>query len=168
MAQHKKDGSKSLTIKQLVARFYTSKFNRDNLHDPAPNEDINNSMKYRLYNKTDVLELMRIFIDFLEYTFVTDNISKIMLSKDLAMRRETKMPRIKRANKCDITNRKIDDGLKEGELYLTRGKYVWYLDFGGELLESLRKLRDVDPVIIDKKKELQKEIEERNKLEKCK
>lgn len=165
VAQHRKDGSKSLTLKQLVGIFYTSRFNRDNFHDPAPGEDINHSIKYRMYNKSDVLELMRIFVDFLEDAFISENISKIMLSKELVLRRETRMPRIKRANQCDITNRKSDDGLKVGELYVTRGKYIWYLDFDGELLEKSRKIRDADPEIIKKKKELLKEIDERNKLD---
>ena len=133
-----KSGSRSITINKLVDMFYTSKFNRDNLHDPAEGEDINNSRKYRLYNKKDVKELMSLFCEFFQYALIEENLAKIYITKDITLVRDTTMPRLKYANGFD--EQYNPELCKAGEWYVTNGRYNWKLWIEGDTFKALREI----------------------------
>ena len=157
------NGAKKWTLNSLVDRFYTSRFNRDNLHDPAEGEDIDNSRLYRLYNKSDVKELMHIFFEYFEWVVSEENLCKVYLTKNMSFIRETRLPTVKRANIVDEI--RSPNRAKAGELYVTRGKYLWTIYFSGEPHEKQRELQFSDPEFIAKYEELQKKVDERKKIE---
>lgn len=161
---NKKNGSQYWTLNALVDRFYTSRFNRDNMHDPAVGEDIDNSRLYRIYNKRDVKELLHIFFDFFEWVINEENLGKIYLTDNLTLVRESKMPTIRRANIVDVL--RSPDRAKEGELYVSRGKYLWTLFFSGEAFSRMRDLQFQDPEFKERYDSLEKEANERNRIEK--
>lgn len=161
MATNKRNGSKEWTIGQLVDRFYTSRFNRDNLFDPKPGEDIENSIKHRLYNKSDVKELMKVFAEFFIWAINAENIGKIYLSKEVVLVRESKLPRLKKANNIDAQY--LGDKVEPGKYYITDGRYAWLLWLTGDTFKKMQELRALDPEFIAAKEQLLPEMEERNK-----
>ena len=162
--QNKKNGSQYWTLNSLVDRFYTSRFNRDNMHDPAEGEDIDNSRMYRIYNKSSIKELLHTFFDFFEWVINEENLGRIYLSENMTLMRESKMPQIRRANIVDVL--RSPDRAKEGELYVTRGKYIWTLFLSGNAFSRMRELQFRDPEFKEKYDELEIEAAERNKMEK--
>lgn len=162
----KKNGSTFWTLKELVGRFYKSRFNRDNMHDPKENENIDNSMYYRLYTKGDILEIVQNFAQFLEWVIIEENIGRIYLTDNIKIKRESKMPNIRRANIIDQIKTKGRATI--GEQYVTHGRYDWVLEITGDPWYQLRQIQEKDPEFIAKREELQKVVEERNRNEKAK
>ena len=160
----KKNGSEYWTINALVDRFYTSRFNRDNLHDPSPGEDIKNSRSHRLYNKSDIHDIAHLFSEFIEWVLPEENISKLYLSDNLTLVRKTRYPKIKRANSVDAS--RLNGKVQIGELYVTRGKYYWVVETGSDFTQIMYDLKNKDPEVAAKYAELEKEVEERNRIEK--
>ena len=158
---NKKNNSQYWTLNTLVDRFYTSRFNRDNMHCLNAGEDIDNSRAYRVYNKGDVKELIQLFTDYLAWVINAENVSKIRLSEDIALIRETKTPKLKRANIVDeiITNGRV----KAGQLYVTNGKYAWTMFLSGDTYEKMTELTTKDPELARLREEAQKRLEERIK-----
>ena len=164
--QDKKNGSYFWTLKELVRRFYKSRFNRDNYNDPKENENIDDSIYYRLYAKSDLLEIIENFMDFLEWVIVEENISRVYLTRNMKLVRESKMPLIRRANIIDQI--KTKGRATAGEQYVTHGRYDWVVETSGELWHKLKEIQEKDPEFIAKREELEKVVEERNKNEKAK
>lgn len=162
----KKNGSKYITLSKLVDMFYVSHFNRDNLHDLLDGEEYDNSRKYRLYNKVDVKELVDLFLEFFEWAINAKNISKIYLTRDITLIRESTLPRIKYATEMDVAC--TPDDCKVGEYYITRGKYMWRLWIEGDTFQKMKELWQKDPEFINKREELTPELEEKNKNAKSK
>lgn len=159
----KKNGSKYWTLNRLVDRFYYSRFNRDNLHDPAEGEDINNSRSHRLFNKTDIKELLHLFFDYMEWAIPEENLSRIYLTDNMMLERTSRLPTVRRANIVDEIKTKGEK--KSGELYVTYGRYIWTVEMTGDLWERQREVQAKDPEFIAKREELQKSVEERNRNE---
>ena len=164
--QDKKNGSYFWTLKELIRRFYKSRFNRDNYNDPKENENIDDSIYYRLYAKSDLLEIIENFMDFLEWAIVEENISRVYLTKNIKLVRVSKMPLIRRANIIDEI--KTKGRAKAGKQYVTHGRYDWVLEISGEPWYQLKKIQEKDPEFIAKREELEKVVEERNKNEEAK
>lgn len=162
---NKKNGSLYVTLGHLIDMFYVSRFNRDNKHDPAKDEDIDNSYKYRIYNKSDVKELMKLFMDFFEWVINEKNIGKIYLSKNLTLLRDVTLPRIKYANAMDA---KYNPECTEGEYYITHGRYEWRLWLDNEAYDKMREIVVKDPELIKRTEELIPLLEEKNKNAKSK
>lgn len=162
--QNKKNGSQYLTIGEMGDMFYRSRFNHDPLCDFEEGEDPDDSSRHRLYNKKDVKAVMKAFFDFFGWAITEKNISRVYLSSDLTLMRESRFPRIKRANNADVLRKQ--GSVKAGELYLTQGKYSWLLWTEGEVMENLKKLQETDPEFIAAREEKQKELDERIKNEK--
>lgn len=162
----KKNGSIYITLNKLVDMFYVSRFNRDNLHDPAEGEDIDNSYKYRIYNKKDVKEMLAIFAEFFGWAINEKNISKLYITKDITLYRESVPPKIKYATKMDEVFKHGE--VKAGDYYLTPGKYMWRLWIEGDTLDRMRELQESDSEFIRIKEELTPEMEEKNKNAKSK
>lgn len=159
----KKNGSKYWTLNRMVDRFYYSRFNRDNLHDPAEGEDIDNSRTHRLFNKTDIKELLHLFFDYMEWVIPEENVSKIYFTENMMLNRSSRLPTIRRSNIVDQI--KTKGQRKIGELYVTNGRYVWTMEMTGSLWERHRDVQAKDPEFIAKREELQKIVEERNRNE---
>lgn len=161
------NGSHYWNLNQLAHRFYYSRFNRDNMHDPKEGEDINNSRMYRLYNKSDIKELLHSFAEFLEWVIPEENLGKIYLTDNMVLVRRTQYPYIKRANDviAAATQRGGREPMISGRSYIFSGKYVWNLDMSGELAEKMEEVMSKDPQFMAFKEKLQKELEERNKKE---
>lgn len=157
----RKNGSQYITLNKLVDMFYTSRFNRDNMHDVAEGEDIDNSIKHRIYNKKDVKEMLAIFAEFFEWAINSKNISKLYITKNITLYRESVPPKIKYATKMDEVFKHGE--VKAGDYYITPGKYLWRLWVEGEALDEMRKLQDTDSEFIRIKEELTPEMEEKNK-----
>lgn len=157
---NKNNGSRYFTLNSLVDRFYTSRFNRDNKHGLSEGEDIDNSKIHRIYNKGDVKDLLHSFFDFFEWVINAENISKVYLTRNLLLERESKMPTVRRANIVDEL--RSPNRAKAGELYVTRGKYIWTLWLSGDAYEKMRELQHKDPEYMAKYAELQKSVDERN------
>ena len=155
-----KSGGLYVTLNQLVKMFYVSRFNRDNMHDPAENEDIDNSRKYRIYNLVDVKELLNVFIEFCEWAFNEKNISRLYLSPNLTLNRESLGPKLKYAT--GLEEMYTNMGYKNGEYYITDGKYNWVLNVKGEPYTKMKELWLKDPVFAQKKEELRPIMEEKN------
>ena len=160
------NGSKYVTLRQLVKKFYVSRFNRDNMHDPAEGEDINNSRKYRIYNMCDVQELLETFISYCEWAVNEENISRINLSTNLILIRESVDPKLKYVTALDSMYTRKD--CEKGQYYITDGRYDWTLCVKGEPLTKMKELWMKDPTFIKKKEELKPIMEERNKNAKSK
>lgn len=150
-----------VTMGKLVDMYFVSRFNRDNLHDPAEGEDIDNSRLHRIYNKKDIKELMSSFCEFFEWVINEKDISKIYISKNMSLIRESSPPRLKYATKFDeiCTNNQC----KAGEYYITNGRYNWKLWVEGETFEKMKNLWMRDPEFIRMREELVPEMEEKNK-----
>ena len=146
--------------------FYTSRFNRDNLHDPAEGEDIDNSYKYRIYNKSDIKELMTHFLPFFEWAINAKNLSRIYLTDDITLIREATPPRIKYATTMD--EKYAPGQCKAGEYYITNGRYSWKMWVEGETFERMRDLWMEDPEYTEIRDKLIPEMEEKNKNAKSK
>lgn len=151
---------KRYTIKQLVGRFYRSKYNRDYDVPLAEGEDENDSMKSRIYNKSDIKDLLELFIRFFEWVLVEDNIENVHLSKNMSLMRQAELPKIKMANVVD--KRILGDKVEVGKYYATKGKYSWKLWISNELFQSMAELWEGDPDRQRKIQELAEEIEKRN------
>lgn len=163
---NKKNGSQYWTLNNLVDKFYTSKFNRDNMHDPAPGEDINDSRLYRIYNKSDVKDLIHLLADYFEWAIGEENVSKLYITDNITLERETRLPTVRRANIVDELRspERVKTGeIKAGKLYVTRGKYAWVMNLTGGTFQKMRELQYKDPEFIEKYEELQKSVDERNK-----
>lgn len=160
MPINKKNGSRYVSIKQLVDIFYTSRFNRDQYHGLAEGEDIDNSRLYRLYNKSDLLELMELLAQFFEWAIIEKNIGKIYITKDLCLIRESSKPRLKKANFIDV--QRLGDKVEDGKYYITSGKYKYSLFFTDEAFERLKKLQENDIEFIQTIEELKPLLEEKN------
>lgn len=160
------NGSNYFTLKELISKFYKSKFNRDNCHDLGKNEDINNSARYRLYAKSDIAEIIQNFAEYIEWAIVEENIGRVCFTKDIRLARKSKLPVIKTANK--LGQRLTNGRSSAGEQFVTHGKYIWRLEITGELRKRLKEVENNDPEIKARREELQKEVEERNKNEKAK
>ena len=160
---NKKNGSQYWFLNRLIDRFYTSRFNRDSLCGLEEGEDIDNSRKNRLYNKSDVKEVLELFFKYLEWVIPEENIGKIYLSDCIEIERCPSLPRIKKANIVDVIM--SNNRAKEGELYITYGKYNWRLNVTGEMFDRLREVQEKDPEFIERREELQKALDERNKNE---
>lgn len=158
---NKKNGSMYVTRNHLVDMFYVSRFNRDNLHDLVEGEDIDNSRHYRLYNKSDVKELMSLFFSFFEWVINAKNLSKIYLTDDITLIRESTLPRVKYATMVDEQH--MPDECRAGEYYITRGRYIWRLWIEGETFQKMKELYSVDPEFIKLREDLIPEMEEKNK-----
>lgn len=158
---NKENGSQYWTLNYLGHRFYYSKFNRDNLHDLKEGEDINYSRMYRLYNKTDIKELLHHLADYLEWALVEENLGKIYITDNIELVRKPVLPYVRRANQIEEIVTK--GGRKAGICYLNSGKYTYQLTVAGDLEEKLADLAEKDPQFIKKKEELQSVLEERNK-----
>ena len=157
----RKEGQYYLTLGQFVDFFYTSRFNRDNLHGLAEGEDIDNSIKHRIYNKKDVKELLEVIGEFLEWLIIEKNVARIRISKDITIMRETTLPRIKYATGLD--ERYTSNECKEGEYYITNGRYNWTLRIEGETFEKMRDKWKNDPNLVKIKEDLVPELEEKNR-----
>ena len=162
----KKNGSRFITLSQLVDMFYVSRFNRDNLHDLVEGEDIDNSRKYRIFNKADVKELMEVFCDFFEWVINAKNIGKIYITKDISLVRESTLPRLKYATGMDEVY--LPNECKAGEYYITHGRYMWRLWIEGDTFQKMKELWMKDPEFLKTREELTPEMEERNKNAKSK
>ena len=162
----KKNGSSYVTLNQMADMFYVSRFNRDNLHDPAEGEDINDSRKYRIYNKKDVKELLAVFAEFFQWVINEKNISKIYFSKDITMVRESTPPKIKYATGMDEVY--LPGECKAGEYYITTGRYVWRFWVEGETFQKMRELWKNDSEFLRIKEELTPVMEEKNRNVKAK
>lgn len=127
---------KRLSFNQFVDKFYRSKFNRDDREDLREGEDINNSSKYRLYSKDDVIELLTMLEKYLEWFLVNEDYDYIYLSKNLVLYRDLDFPRIKKANIYDV-NICAKDDVKEGDFYVTHGRYNWMFLTANEIKKSL-------------------------------
>lgn len=160
--RNKKNGSRYVTLSQLVDMFYVSRFNRDNLHGLDEGEDIDNSRKHRIYNKSDVKELMEIFFEFFEWAVNEKNIGKIYMTKNISFIRNSIMPRLKYATKMDEICL-YGGGCKAGEYYITNGRYTWQMYVEGDMYQKMKELWEKDPEFVQKKKELIPELEEKNK-----
>lgn len=163
----KKNGSRYVTLSQLVDMFYVSRFNRDNLHGLDEGEDIDNSRKHRVYNKSDVKELMIVFMEFFEWVVNEKNLGKIYLSDNVTLVRESTPPRIKYATKMDELC-KPEGGCKAGEYYVTCGRYVWQMWLEGDAFKKMKELWMKDPEFTDIREKLIPEMEEKNKNAKSK
>ena len=148
------------SLKNLVHRFYTSRFNREPDCDLAEGEDIDNSRKFRMYNKGEVLELLELFCDFFQWVIVEENISKVYLSKDIYLIRESILPRVKRATQVDCIC--VGGDLNIGDYYVTHGKYTWKMWIGGDVYKRLKELASKDPQMIELRKEFDVIAEEKN------
>lgn len=155
-----KNGSIYISMNHLVDMFYTSRFNRDNMHDLAEGEDIDNSTKHRIYNKGDVKELMSLFGEFFEWAINAKDLGRIYLSKDTMLVRETVLPRVKYATVMDEYH--LPGECKAGEYYITPGRYTWKLWVTGEPFKEMKNLWLRDPEILKRKEELIPEMEEKN------
>ena len=158
---NQKNGSKYFTLNRLVDRFFKSRFNRDNLHDAAEGEDVNNSKLYRLYNKQDLLDISQLFAEFFEWVLNEENISRLYISNDLTLIRESTLPRVKYATPVD--EMQLPGECKAGEYYITRGRYIWRMWVEGETFEKMKELSRRDPEFIKIREELIPEMEEKNK-----
>lgn len=161
MSHNKKNGSIMLSLNQLVDLFYVSRFNRDNLHSLEDGEDIDDSRKHRIYNKSSVKELMALFVDFFEWVINAKNISKVRITNDITLIRESTLPKIRRANAFE--EKAIKNGSKAGEYYITHGKYIWRLWIDGETYKKMSELRINDPEFIAEIEKLTPVMEEKNK-----
>ena len=157
---NQKNGSLYITLSQLIDVFYTSRFNRDSLHSLVEGEDIDNSIKHRLYNKRDLKELMPLFIEFLEWVINEKNLGKIYLSKDLTLVRESTLPSLRYTTKFDEKAFKRN---KEGEYYISTGKYRWMMYVTGDTFAKMKELWLKDPQFEEIIKELTPKMEEKNK-----
>ena len=153
--------SRYVTVNMLVDMFYTSRFNRDNMHDAAEGEDINNSRRHRLFNKKDIKELMSLFCEFFQEALIEENLGKIYITKDITLVRDTTAPRLKYANGFD--EQYNPDLCKAGEWYVTTGRYNWKLWIDGDTFKRIKSHWMEDPMLIEKREELRPEMEERNK-----
>lgn len=159
--ENPKNGSKYITLIQLIDMFYVSHFNRDNMHDLAEGEDIDDSHLYRIYNKSDVKELMALFFQFFEWAINEKNIGKVYLTKDITLVRESTLPRVKYATVIDEQH--LPGECKAGEYYITRGRYVWRLWIDGETFSKMKELQSRDPEFAKLREDLIPEMEEKNK-----
>ena len=153
---------KRLSLNQFIEKFYRSKFNRDDREELCEGEDINNSSKYRIFARADVVELVSMLEEYLEWFLVNENYDYIYLSSNLVLYRDLDFPRIKKANIYDV-NICAQEGVKEGDFYVTHGKYNWMLLPANEIKTSLFKAVEKDVrrnIVAD---DLRKVAEERNK-----
>lgn len=154
-------GARYVTLNQLVDMFYVSRFNRDNMHDLAEGENIDDSHKYRLYAKKDLKELIPLFVDFFQWVINEKNLGRIYLTDDIKLIRESTMPRLKYATGFD--EQYDPTQCKAGEWYVTNGRYVWRLWIEGDTFKKMKELWMKDPEFIKKRAELRPEMEERNR-----
>ena len=161
VGKKKKNGSVTITGKQLAYMFYRSKFNRDNLCGTEDGEDINDSCKHRLYANNDLKEIMNLFFDFLTWALTSKNISRVNFTNGMSLIREETEPRVKYITRYE--QNVIKNGRKAGEYYITNGRYEWKLWFGGQSFEDLKNLWMNDPCFIKKREELAPILEEKNK-----
>ena len=159
-AEQVRGGYKHYTLKQIVRRFYYSRFNRDP-YEPAVNgEDIDNSRKFRLYNKQDIEEVIKLFVDFLEWALAEDNIEDINLSTNLSLYRDVELPKIKFANEMD---RRIKKNIPDGDnYYITSGRYIYRLRYTNEVKDRLHEKWLADPRYLNKVLELEPLCKQKN------
>ena len=160
---NKKNNSQYWYLPRLVDRFYYSHFNRDPLCGLEEGEEYDDSRQHRLYNKSDVKEVLELFFKFLEWIIPEENLGKLYLSDCISLERVSKLPTVRRATIVDVI--KTKGKAKDRELYVTHGRYTWKMNVTGDMYERQKKLRDTDPEFIAKKEELQKSVDERNKNE---
>lgn len=158
---NKNNGSKYWTLGELADRFYTSRFNHDEMHDWGEDEDIDNSRQHRLYNKGDTKNLIKKFAAYFEWVLCEENLSRIYITDNITLIRESKLPKVRRANRTDVIRRKGD--VKAGEYYVTQGKYSWLMWTKGELMDRMREVQAKDPEFIERVEIKKIEAEERNK-----
>lgn len=158
-----KNGSQYLTIGEMGDLFYRSKFNHDPLCDFEEGEDPDNSTKHRLYNKKDVIAVMKAFFEFFGWAIADKNISRVYLANGLTLIRESRLPVLRKANLADVKRK--NGSVELGEYYITQGKYSWKLWTEGEIMDRLKELQKTDPEFIAAREKKQIEIEERNKAE---
>lgn len=161
-AINKKNGSKYLSVNQLIDGFYKSRYNRDNFYDLAEGEDIDNSYKHRLYNKGDVKELVALLIQYFEDAIIKQNISRVYISDDIMLIRDSILPRIKYATDVDVRCLGSDK-CESGKFYITDGNYAWSMWLSGDTYKAMQALRDTDQEFIKIKKDLKPVLEEKNK-----
>lgn len=155
------NGYKQYTFKQIIQKFCYSRFNRDPYVPTAPGEDINNSRRYRLYNKADVMELFSLFVEFLEDLLKTESVEDISISSNLTLYREVELPKIKSVSSMD---RKLKPDIPEGDTYyITCGRYEYKLRYSGEVKEKLYEKWEEDPRRKKRVEELLPELEQKNK-----
>ena len=152
--------AKHYTINQLISRMYTSRFNRDMEVPLFKDEEFDNSKKSRIYNKKDMLDLIKLFFDFFEWVIVEDNVDYVRLSKNLYLRREPKMPKLKKANIVDKIM--LGDEVEVGKYYATKGRYSWKMWTENEVFKSMQRLWEGDPERQRNLQELEVEVEKWN------
>lgn len=151
---------KSYTMKQLASKFFSSRFNRDPYVPVDEDEDINNSRRYRLYNKDDIIELTRLFVEFFEELICTENIENINFSKNIVLYRDARLPLLKNVTAMD---RKVSPDIPEGdEFYISRGRYTYHINYRNEVRDGLDKLWESDPRRKRRLEELIPECKKRN------
>lgn len=152
---------KSYTLKQLASKFYSSRFNRDPYVPVDEDEDINNSRRYRLYNKDDILELSRLFMEFFEELICSENVERVNFSKNFILFRDARLPMIKNVTAMD---RAMSPNIPESDkFYISRGRYAYHVDYRNEVREGLDKLWEDDPRRKRRIDELTPECKKRNK-----
>lgn len=157
---NKDNGSEYWTLNKLVQRFYTSRFNRDPYHEPTEGEDIDNSKRYRMYGKEDVRELLELFFQYFQWVIVEENVSRVYLSEDISLIRESILPRVKPATQVDAICAGGD--VKIGDYYVTPGKYTWKMWVQGDTFKKLKELSTNDPQMVKLRKELALTAKEKN------
>lgn len=157
---NKDNGSEYWTLYKMVKRFYTSRFNRDPYREPIEGEDIDNSTRYRVYGMTAVRELLEIFIQYFQWVIIEENVSKVYLSDDLVLIRESILPRVKPATQVDVFC--ASGEVKDGDYYVTPGKYTWKMWVQGDTFKGLKELSLKDPQMERLRKELAPIAEEKN------
>ena len=149
------------TMKQIASKFYSSRFNRDPYVPVDEDEDVNNSRRYRLYNKDDIIELTRLFVEFFEDLISSENVESIHFSKNIVLLRDAKLPVLKNVTAMD---RKMSPHIPKGDnFYVSRGRYVYQMDYRNEVRDGLDDLWEDDPRRKRRLEELMPECEKRNK-----
>lgn len=134
---------KTYTLKKLLSKFYASRFNRDPYVPADKDEDINDSRRYRLYNKTDIFEIFDQFLKFFEELISTENIEDISFGKNLKLYRDVELPKLKNVTSMD---RKFNSSIPEGDaFYVSRGRYVYKMKYLNEVKEGIDNMWNDDP-----------------------
>lgn len=158
---NKKDGSCYVTLHQLAVLFYRSRFNRDNLCDLEEGEDIDDSGLHRIFLKRDIEELFDKFGDFFEWAINAKNMSRIVLTPNVKLIREKKLPRLKLANMFDQV--RLPGVAENGKYYITKAKYNWILELTGDAQDKMIEVKEKDPEVIAMRESLLPEMEEKNR-----
>ena len=164
MSVHNKSGASKVTINWLVDRFYTSRFNRDNMNSLSPGEDINNSRKHRLYNKKDIKDVISLFAEFFAWVITEENICNVSIVSGLNLIRDSQIPRIRKATKVDkrMMNT-VGEDVTPGKYYVTRGRYSWRMWLSGDMYKNMMRLWEKDSERIEAIERLVPEMEEKNR-----